>query len=362
MSRGVEVRVWDVWKTFLDRGRTDALRGVSLTIRRGELFTVLGPSGCGKTTLLKVIAGLLPPDKGSVFFDDEDVTSKPTYERDIGMVFQDLALFPHLTVYKNVAFGLEVAGYPRDFVERRVREVLELVRLPFEVFGHRKIQQLSGGQQQRVALARALARDPKVLLLDEPFSHLDFKVRLELIRELKRLQRETGVTAVYVTHDQNEAMMLSDRLAVMREGVIQQVGTPDEVYRRPANVFVATFLGEANIVRARAVNGVVELRDSRIDLSAASERFKNYTGGLLLFVRPEHVGFSPPSNGKFISLRASVVDKVFLGPLTKVILNGSGDFSLEALIPSCEAQKLLGRKEVDVYIDLDELVVYGEGE
>jgi ABC-type Fe3+/spermidine/putrescine transport system ATPase subunit len=360
MSRGVEVRIRDVSKTYLDRGRTDALRGVSLTINRGELFTILGPSGCGKTTLLRIIAGLLLPDRGRIFFDDEDVTYKPTYERDIGMVFQDLALFPHLTVYKNVAFGLEVTGRPKDYIERKVREVLELVRLPYEVYAHRKIQQLSGGQQQRVALARALARDPKVLLLDEPFSHLDYKVRLELIRELKRLQRETGVTTIYVTHDQNEAMMLSDRLAVIRDGVVQQVGTPDEVYRRPANMFVATFLGEANVVRARAVDGVVELKNSKIDLSTVSERFRGYTGDVWIFVRPEHLTFSPFSNGKYASLKLSVVDKVFLGPLTKVILDGYGDLSLEALVPSYEAQKLQEKREVDVFISLDDLVLFSE--
>ncbi|ABL78314.1 ABC transporter ATP-binding protein [Thermofilum pendens] len=360
MAKGVSLQVVDVWKTYRDRGRTEALRGVTLEVERGELFSILGPSGCGKTTLLRIIAGLSAPDRGKVFFDGVDVTGLPAYERDIGMVFQDLALFPHLTVYKNVAFSLELAGVPREVAERRVREVLELVHLPFEVFAHRKIQQLSGGQQQRVAIARALARDPRLLLLDEPFSHLDYKVRLELIKELKRLQRETGVTTVYVTHDQNEAMMLSDRLALMKDGVVLQVGRPDEVYRKPANAFVASFLGESNLVRLRAVGGVAEFRGARLDLSLLSEEYKGYTGEVTLFVRPEHVSLHPPPHGRYIEVEAVVVDRVFLGPLTKVVLDGLGDAAFEALFPSRDASGLEERAPVKVYIDLSETRVFSE--
>ncbi|AKG38772.1 MAG: ABC transporter ATP-binding protein [Infirmifilum sp.] len=357
MVRGVSVRVEDVSKTYKDRGTTTALKSVKLDIRAGELFSILGPSGCGKTTLLRIIAGLLKPDAGRVFFDELDVTDKPAYERPIGMVFQDLALFPHLTVYKNVSFGLEIAGWPKDKAERRVKEVLELVRLPFDVFAHRRISQLSGGQQQRVALARALARDPSVLLLDEPFSHLDYKIRIELIRELKRLQRETGVTMIYVTHDQNEAMMLSDRLAVMYEGVLQQVGSPLEVYTRPANEFVASFLGEANIISVEARGGVAEVKGVKIDLSLFSPELSGYDGRVLLFFRPEDVKLSGDPS-RMIQLEAVVIEKTFLGPLTKIVLDGWGDVKFEALAPTRESWGIEVGERVRMYLEPSSVKIF----
>jgi ABC-type Fe3+/spermidine/putrescine transport system ATPase subunit len=358
MARGVEVRVENVSKVFRDRGVTQALRGVSLTVRKGELFSILGPSGCGKTTLLRILAGLLKPDEGRVFFDGVDVTDVPAYERPIGMVFQDLALFPHLTVYRNVSFSLEIAGWPSDRIERRVREVLQLVRLPYEEFAHRKISQLSGGQQQRVAIARALAREPKLLLLDEPFSHLDYKIRIELIHELKRLQRETGVTTIYVTHDRNEAMLLSDRLAVMKDGVVQQVGTPEEVYRSPANAFVASFLGEVNIIPAKAVNGLIKLGDLEISLERLLPGLGNYTGDVLLLLRPESISLTPPGGDGALRFRVQLAEKVFLGPYTKLLFSGWGDIRLEALAPTREAALLEPGSVVDVYVEVSEMRVY----
>uniref|UniRef100_A0A7C4FES0 Molybdate/tungstate import ATP-binding protein WtpC n=1 Tax=Thermofilum pendens TaxID=2269 RepID=A0A7C4FES0_THEPE len=358
MARGVEVRVENVSKVYRDRGVTQALRGVSLTVRRGELFSILGPSGCGKTTLLRILAGLLKPDEGRVFFDGVDVTDVPAYERPIGMVFQDLALFPHLSVYRNVSFSLEIAGWPSDKIERRVREVLQLVKLPFEEFAHRKISQLSGGQQQRVAIARALARDPELLLLDEPFSHLDYKIRIELIHELKRLQRETGVTTIYVTHDRNEAMMLSDRLAVMKDGVVQQVGTPEEVYHFPANAFVASFLGEVNMISARAVNGLVKLGDLEINLERLLPGLGNYTGEVLLLFRPESISLTHPVGDGALRLRVQLAEKVFLGPFTKLLFRGWGDVMLEALAPTREAAPLEPGSVVNVYVEASEMKVY----
>lgn len=358
MARGVEVKVENVWKTYRDRGATQALRGVTLEVRRGELFSILGPSGCGKTTLLRILAGLIEPDEGRVYFDKRDVTHTPPYERPIGMVFQDLALFPHLTVYRNVSFSLEIAGWPEDRIERRVREVLELVRLPFDQFANRRISQLSGGQQQRVAIARALAREPRLLLLDEPFSHLDYKVRVELITELKRLQRETGVTTIYVTHDQNEAMMLSDRLAVMKDGVVQQVGSPLEVYRRPANAFVASFLGEANILRTRAVAGLIKLGGANFHLGKLSPELDNYTGEVMLLLRPESLNLEPLRSEAALTFTARLLDKIFLGPLTRLILDGHGDFELQALVPTREALPLEPGSTVSVYVDPEEVRVY----
>lgn len=225
-----------------------ALEQVSLSIARNEFFTLLGPSGCGKTTLLRLIAGFEQPNEGEIFLAGEDIAPRPPFKRPVNTVFQSYALFPHMSVTQNVAFGLEMQGWSRSAIERRVVEMLDLVRL--SSLGERRPGQLSGGQQQRVALARALANQPKVLLLDEPLSALDFKLRKEMQLELKRLQRETGITFVFVTHDQEEALTMSDRVAVMSDGAIQQVGSPHEIYERPVNRFVADFIGETNFLEA----------------------------------------------------------------------------------------------------------------
>lgn len=221
-----------------------ALDDVSIEIRKGEFFTLLGPSGCGKTTLLRLIAGFEMPTSGTILLDGQDITYLPPNQRPVNTVFQSYALFPHLTVAQNVGFGLQMQGRPKAEVKETVARMLALVKL--EPMANRKTSQLSGGQQQRVALARALAPKPKVLLLDEPLSALDLKLRKEMQIELKRLQTETGITFVFVTHDQEEALTMSDRVAVMRNGAFAQVGTPNEIYERPADLFVAEFIGEAN--------------------------------------------------------------------------------------------------------------------
>lgn len=243
-----------------------ALAGVSLRIGRSEFFTLLGPSGCGKTTLLRIIAGFEHPTHGSLRLDGEDLIALGPNRRPINTVFQSYALFPHMTVRQNVAFGLDMLRIPAEQRAARVQEMLALVRL-----GHlaeRKPSQLSGGQQQRVALARALAPKPRLLLLDEPLSALDFKLRKEMQVELKRLQRETNVTFVLVTHDQEEALTMSDRIAVMNEGALQQVGTPEEIYDRPVNRFVADFIGEANLIAGRSLgrarDDLVMVRPERV--------------------------------------------------------------------------------------------------
>jgi spermidine/putrescine ABC transporter ATP-binding subunit len=253
----------EVTKRF---GRVVAVDRVSARVERGEFFTFLGPSGCGKTTTLRIVAGLELPDSGRVFIDGEDVTYLPPYKRDTAMVFQNYALWPHMTVFDNVAYGLKVRKLPKDEIRRRVREVLELVRL--EGLEDRYPTQLSGGQQQRVALARALVVQPKVLLLDEPLSNLDAKLRVEMREELKRLQRKLGITTIYVTHDQDEAMALSDRIAVMNSGRVVEIGRPDELYRRPRSFFVATFVGRSNIVECRAT----ELRGEEVALECSGVR------------------------------------------------------------------------------------------
>ena len=239
----IDVRLERVTKVF---GDTIAVDDLSLEIEEGEFFSLLGPSGCGKTTTLRMIGGFEEPTRGTIYLGGRDVTDLPPYKRDVNTVFQSYALFPHLDVFENVAFGLRRRKVDRAEVERRVREALELVDLVG--FERRRPSQLSGGQQQRVALARALVNRPKVLLLDEPLGALDLKLRKQMQLELKRIQAEVGITFIYVTHDQEEAMTMSDRIAVMRHGRIEQVGPPEDVYEHPATEFVAGFLGASNLL------------------------------------------------------------------------------------------------------------------
>jgi putative spermidine/putrescine transport system ATP-binding protein len=243
-----------------------AVAGITLSARRGEFLTLLGPSGCGKTTALRMIAGLVPPSDGRIHVDGKDITHTPTHQRNMGMVFQNYALFPHLTIARNVAFGLEMRGVDKGAIGRRVAESLGLVRLGG--LEHRLPKQLSGGQQQRVALARALVIEPSVLLLDEPLSNLDAKLREELRAEIREIQSRLGITAVFVTHDQTEALTMSDRIAVMNAGRVEQIGTPIEIYERPATMFVATFIGRTNRVAATVV--VSGADDSTLDVAGRS--------------------------------------------------------------------------------------------
>jgi spermidine/putrescine transport system ATP-binding protein len=259
-----------------------ALDDVSIQIRKGEFFTLLGPSGCGKTTLLRLIAGFEMPTAGTILLDGVDITDLPPNKRPVNTVFQSYALFPHLTVAENVGFGLTMQGRPKAEVAARVAEMLALVKL--EPMAGRKTSQLSGGQQQRVALARALAPQPKVLLLDEPLSALDLKLRKEMQVELKRLQTETGITFIFVTHDQEEALTMSDRIGVMSAGKLQQVGSPKDIYTRPVNRFVASFIGETNFLPATVVPGGVKLSTGDVVEVATGAK-----GAVTLTVRPEQV-------------------------------------------------------------------------
>jgi len=272
-------------------GETTALAGVDLTIRDGEFFSLLGPSGCGKTTLLNIVAGFLAPTTGSVRIGGRDITALPPYKRDIGMVFQNYALFPHLSVADNVAYGLSVRKRPAAESRQRVEEVLNLVKLNH--LADRMPHQLSGGQQQRVAIARALAVEPQVLLLDEPLSNLDAKLRKEMQSELRSLQRRVGITTVLVTHDQEEALSLSDRIGILGAGHLQQIGSPLELYRRPANRFVAEFVGQANLLDATpsADGTAYEVATHQVATGAA---LRLHTGAsvrsrALLMLRPERI-------------------------------------------------------------------------
>ena len=244
----------NVVKIF-DKGNT-VIPNLSLDIREGELFTLLGPSGCGKTTFLRMIAGFYKLDGGHIFFDDRMIDQVPAYARNIGMVFQNYAIFPHLTVAQNVEYGLKQRKVPKSERDKRVKEMLEVVRM--SEYAERLPSKLSGGQQQRIALARAIVIHPDMLLMDEPLSNLDAKLRVEMRGTIRDIQRKIGITTVYVTHDQEEALDISDRIAIMNHGVVQQVGRPKDIYQHPANVFVATFIGFSNLFR-----GVVRFKDAR---------------------------------------------------------------------------------------------------
>ena len=242
------IRVENVVKEF---GSVRALDGIGVTIEPGELFFLLGASGCGKTTLLRCIAGLETPTSGSVWFGERDVTRMPPHKREAAMVFQSYALWPHMTVAQNIAFGLEERKVPKPEIKRRVEEALEMVQLPG--FGGRSIDQMSGGQQQRVSLARALVVKPKCLLLDEPLSNLDAQLRVEMRREIRRIVKENGLTGIYVTHDQEEALAMADRMAVLSRGRVGQIGAPEEIYRNPRSAYVANFIGETNIISGELI-------------------------------------------------------------------------------------------------------------
>ena len=304
-------------------GGVAAVDGISLDVRDGEFLTLLGPSGCGKTTTLRMIAGFLSPSRGQIFIDGEEVTRVPARRRDIGMVFQDYALFPHLTVAQNIGFGLRERRTPRRSRAERVRELMALVRL--SGLEHRFPAELSGGQQQRVALARALAYTPRVLLMDEPLGALDLKLREAMQIELAQLQRRLGITTIYVTHDQHEAMTLSDRIAVMCDGRILQVGPSDEIYDRPRTAFVAGFVGKVNLLAGavRATHGgecLVDVGEER-PLGAWTEAPLRLGQRVQVALRPEHLAMHPGANAPAPGGVAAVVEsRRFLGNLSHYVV------------------------------------------
>ena len=274
-------------------GEFVAVRGIDLEIHQGEFFTLLGPSGCGKTTLLRMIAGFNTIDEGEILFGDQRINNVPAHKRDTGMVFQNYAIFPHLSVAENVAYGLKAHKFPKPEIKRRVREALELVQI--QNLADRKPNQLSGGQQQRVALARAFVIEPRVLLMDEPLSNLDAKLRVQMRTVIKKLQRRLGITTIYVTHDQEEALAISDRIAVMKDGVLMQVGTPEQIYKKPQNPFVAGFIGISNFIECE-VEG--EDADRARLLVNAGETVittrlqRPYKGKARISARPEQLYFA----------------------------------------------------------------------
>src|SRR4051812_15837501 len=297
-----------------------ALAPTSLDVAKGEFLTLLGPSGSGKTTLLSLIAGLAHPDEGQILIDDADVTHSPAYERDIGVVFQNYALFPHMTVEDNIAFPLKMRKVSDLEARRRTAEALETVRLPH--VAKRYPRELSGGQQQRIALARCIVYRPAIILMDEPLGALDKKLRDQMQLEIKRIHRELGTTIVYVTHDQEEAMTMSDRICLMNHGRIEQLGTPSELYFRPRTLFVADFLGESNLLEGtveRVEGGEADVRFAKDGARARATAHSPLATGskVRVMVRPQNIAVRP-ENAEFNAVRGKVLDRMITGSLTKL--------------------------------------------
>lgn len=359
-----DLRYERVRKVFRARNaEVVALNDVSFVIFEGELFCLLGPSGCGKTTLLRCTAGLERLDGGRIYYGEMDFTAIPPFRRNIGMVFQNYALYPHMSVYENVAYPLRIRKLPRKEIDRRVREIMELVGLPGVL--RRNPSELSGGQQQRVALARALVYQPKLLLLDEPLANLDAKLKVYMRTEIRRIQKQARVTTLYVTHDQQEAMAIADRLGVMESGVVRQIGTPDEIYDDPSNEFVAGFIGEMNFFPAKIVslNGnelVVEVGSAR-KCKSIRARAEPRGERVTVALRPEHLRISPPTSGEG-AFRGRIQVIQFLGKFVRYQVAISGS---EALVEVDMPDAVPGLHEgAEAVLDFDsqDMLVFSEGE
>jgi iron(III) transport system ATP-binding protein len=342
------VRLENIGKHFGDQW---VVCGVSLDIKQGEFFTFLGPSGCGKTTLLRIVAGFVAPDQGVVYLDDRPVTEVPPWRRDIGLVFQNYALWPHLTVFENVAFGLRERKVPRREIERRVTAALEQVDLAGTE--KRRPSQLSGGQQQRVALARTLIIQPRVLLLDEPLSNLDAKLRIEMRLELLKLQRDLGLTTIYVTHDQEEALAMSTRIAVIKDGEVIQEGKPREIYEHPANKFVAAFLGHANLFSGQVISstenyievdlgGGVTVRASCLPASTLPQRGEI----VFLSIRPEAVELQhlDAASDALNQIEGQIIAAAYRGSLVEYEI-AAGDRAVKAHVVNPKGKPLFERSQ-----------------
>jgi putative spermidine/putrescine transport system ATP-binding protein len=335
------LKMENLWKRY---GHTAAVAGISLEIEQGEFVSLLGPSGCGKTTTLRLVAGLIAPESGEIWLQGEPITKIPVPMREIGMVFQSWALFPNMTAEQNIGFPLKIRKLPKKQIASRVTEILDLVGLGG--LENRFPHELSGGQQQRVGLGRALARDPRVLLLDEPLSALDAPVRRSLIVEIRRLQRQLGITTLYVTHDQEEALSMSDRVAVMNQGRIVEVGTPEGLYREPESAFAATFIGATNILLGEVIDiDRAQVQVGGIKLPVVDLRGSRVGSKVRVLVRPEDVRFfaQPPLEGTYS--HGKIVIRTFLGATTRFdTLCGEIRFRVD--VPSSEATHFVGTQDV----------------
>ncbi len=330
------IELKNISKTYDDN---TVLNNLSLDIKRNEFLTLLGPSGCGKTTTLKIIAGFEFADNGSVMFDDKEINNLPPNERQINTVFQKYALFPHMNIYENIAFGLKIKKLPKKEIDLKVKEMLKLVAL--EGFENRSVDSLSGGQQQRVAIARALVNEPKVLLLDEPLGALDLKLRQEMQTELKKIQQKLGITFIFVTHDQEEALTMSDTIVVMNKGKIQQMGTPEDIYNEPKNSFVARFIGESNIF-----DGIM-LEDYKVDFCnrvfECVDKGFNKNENIEVVIRPEDIKMVKAEEGM---LKGKVISSVFKGVHYEITVEENGREWILHNTKTAETGSVLG---MDIY-------------
>jgi spermidine/putrescine ABC transporter ATP-binding subunit len=352
------VRLEEVSVRYRDTVAVDRL---DFNLPAGEILALLGPSGCGKSTLLRSIAGFVP-HSGNIYIGERCVTQVPSHRRNIGMVFQDYALFPHMTVAENIGFGLKMRGVARPEMETRISEALTLVDL--EGFGHRMARQLSGGQQQRVALARSLVIRPAVLLLDEPLSALDKKLREEMRLELKRIQRLTGVTTIFVTHDQDEALGLADRLALMSNGSFLQVGKPEEIYRNPVDPFVARFVGITNSAMARCIQRDpevmrLEIHGGGVVMAAASAQAVSTGDDVTIFVRPEQIALSIASSREAETVTAVLLSKTYLGRCVECCLRlDNGTNWIANVADNVEVERLQIDTRVSIRVEPRDVLVY----
>ncbi len=347
---GVAIQIDNVIKRYGDH---TVINGLSLDIRPGEFFTLLGPSGCGKTTLLRMIIGFNTIEGGRISVDGQVVNDIPTNRRNMGMVFQNYAVFPHMNVRDNVAYGLRTRRIAKAERRKKADELLKLVKI--DQYAERMPSQLSGGQQQRVALARAIVIQPDVLLMDEPLSNLDAKLRVEMRNVIKRIQRQIGITTVYVTHDQEEALAISDRIAVMHDGVIQQIDTPKRLYQRPANIFVSTFIGLSNILSATVKNGQLDMGHGYVVESPYLRPENRDAGGVLVAVRPEEfliVGKDQPG------IPATVRSSVFLGINLHYFLEDAQGNELEVITPSDLTEIIPDNSEVRLQVIKEKINVF----
>ncbi|RAV22089.1 ABC transporter ATP-binding protein [Paenibacillus contaminans] len=334
-------------------GTAKAVNDAHFTIQEGEFFTLLGPSGCGKTTLLRTIAGFYRQEEGSIYFGDQLMNDVPTHKRNIGMVFQNYAIFPHMTVFDNVAYGLKARDVGKKEIETRVLEALEMVQLSH--LRDRIPSDMSGGQQQRIALARAIVIRPGLLLMDEPLSNLDAKLRIKMRSDIRKLQKELNITTIYVTHDQEEALAVSDRIAVLNEGRIQQIATPQNIYAYPENKFVANFIGTSNFLEGSCGNYDSVTQEADISLLGRSFKLrlnKPYAGGVKFAIRPERIKLQPDSAGSDRSnFRGEIATVTYLGEKVSYIVKLADGSEIDVQQHAIEPHQLLSEKQ-PVLIDL----------
>ncbi len=352
------LRLEGVVKTF---GDVEALRGIDLMVGPGEFLTLLGPSGCGKTTTLRLIAGLERPDTGRVLLGGEDVTHLPPNKREVNTVFQSYALFPHMNVAANIAYGLKIKGVAKDEIRQRVAQMLAMVQLPG--FEKRMPSQLSGGQRQRVAIARAMVNNPKILLLDEPLGALDLQLRRQMQVELKKLQRESGITFIYITHDQEEALNMSDRIAIMLDGQIEQIGTPDEIYDHPRTRFAAQFIGQTNLIDTtveKVENGQAQLAFAGGSIRAVDDAY-TLGQGITLSVRAERMDYNTEQNRDGFALRGAIEETLYAGGTmhTTICMENGQKFLVSGLL---REDRLPDGTRVNVFWDPRHAAVVGAGD